>query len=393
MIFSLSLYLFSVGAVIAQSSPIGYDIITVNATDGDEQGTDNSDIFFTLVDPSLPFTINSSTGLLSTRQASPDLMGQVYNVQVVAADMGSPPQSSTGTIIVDVAPPNSHAPVFSFTELAFIGENTSPALNFYTFVVTDDDTGNEGEVAVMLLPGEYSSNFTLSTSGAIGETQVILTYNGPPFDRERISNFTLEFQADDQGNQLFRRSTTASLTVEVVDDNDNPPSFVGAPYTAMVSEGAAVGYVVATAVTVDPDQISSIAYSSDFTGGEFVIDGNSGNITVNSPLRVSTQDFYQFPITASDGAFTVNTYINITVTEVNDNVPMFEQALPTTIAIPEDTPTGSTVLNFTVTDADTGISGEITLSLMQTDNIFASGMYSTDEYYIYTQRMVDFEVW
>ena len=378
--------------VIAQSSPIGFQITNVTAVDGDLQGTRNTEISFSLVDTTLPFAIDPVSGLLSTRQDSPDLMGQVYNIQVVATDMGSPQLSSTGTIIVDVAPPNLFAPVFTFVTPATITENTTPQGVLYSFDVTDLDIGSEGEMRVVLLPGPYSSNFSLTDSPITNGIQVGITYNGPGFDREQINNFTLTFRAEDQGNELFRRQTQDSVTFSVLDVNDNSPTLVGAPYSAMVSEGADVGDLVTTVVARDPDLTGTVTFSTSLSGGDFSIDPNSGAVTVNAMLRVSTRDFYRFPITVSDGVNSIESYINITVTEVNDQIPMFEPVLPGSITIPETTPSGTTLLNFTVTDEDTGISGEISVSLLQTDDLFELGTYSTNEHYISTTRAIDFEV-
>ena len=365
------------------------------ASDGDQQGTDNAEVTFSLVDATLPFSIDQNSGLLSTRQERPDLMGQQYNVQVVATDAGTIPRSSTGTIIVDVAPPNSYAPVFSFPASANILENARPLAAFYSFDVTDRDSGREGDVEVTLLQGPYSQDFSLTNvAQPSGGIRVDLTYIGTGFDREQTSNFTLEFQAEDQGNSLFRKRTNGSVTFQVTDVNDSPPTFIGAPYSVMISEGAAVGATVTTVVAEDADEVGTVEYSSDFSGGDFGIDRSTGAITVMGPLRVSREDYYQFPVTVSDGVQMDTTYVNITVTEVNDNVPMFVPPLPPSITVPEDTPEGTTVLNVTVTDADTGISGAITLTLLQEGNggLFAVDSYSTNEYYIYTERALDFEV-
>lgn len=386
---------FSSNVVIALSSPVGLSIINVTATDGDQANTENSVVFFALEDPTLPFAIDSISGLLSTRQEDPDLIAQTYTIEVVAEDRGTPPLSSTGTIIVNVAPPNFFSPAFPPDLMGLINENDSPMGVLFSFVVTDDDTGSEGEVSVVLLPRDFSSNFTISNSPVTGGTRVDISYlGGPGFDRELINNFTLYLLATDQGNQLFRKSMMGTFLVEVVDANDNPPVYVGAPYSTMVSEGAQVGLVIATVRATDADEgtNAAIGYSLNFNGREFVIDSESGNISVDGPLLVSDRDFFQIQIAASDGVFTVNTYINITITEVNDNAPQFNPLPPPTVTFPENTPVGTTLLNVSVSDADTGISGEAMLSLLQTEDIFGSGMYSTNEFYIYLQRIVDFEV-
>lgn len=375
---------------VAQSTPPDTPIINVTATDGDEENTPNSEISFSLLDTSLPFEINASSGLLST---GPGLMAQNYSVVVIATDNGIPPLQSNGMIIVTVAPPNSHSPVFPSDFTASITENTNTtgnmSLTIYTFEVTDDDVGPEGEVELTLLPSQYSVNFTL-VSGAQGTLSYNVNQLG--FDREMIENFTLPIQAVDQGNVLFRRTSEALLFVTVEDVNDNPPVFVDTPYMAMASENASVGTSVFTVRAVDDDEETNamIAYSL-VNSSDFTIDPDSGVISVAGNLTVSV---FNITVSAYDGAFSSNTLITIMVVEVNDNPPQFIPPLPTDVTLPENAEVGLVVLNITASDADTGISGEVVLRLSQEENVFGVESYpnSTSEFFISLNEPLDFEV-
>ena len=371
-------------------------IVDVNATDNDEIGTPNSEVTFALENPSLPFMIDPNSGLLSTRLPIPDLMARRYMVRVVATDGGSPSRSSIGVINVDVAAPNFNDPVFP-TDLTFsIMENDpSTTTNLFEFQVTDSDSGLEGEVQLTLLPSRYSDNFTLISMTESGGTRGILRYRGGPgFDREELRNFTLPVRATDQGNLLFRRSTDDVLNVIVSDINDNPPIFVNSPYTAVVSEDAEIGSTVTTIETSDADENADIQFFfPDYSGSEFLIGQMSGVITTNQALLVSSQAFYRIRIRATDGVFESFTYINITILEVNDNPPQFNPPLPPIVFFREDILRGTVVLNISVSDVDTGVSGEATLSISQDEDIFGSGVYSEpNNFYIFLNRMVDFEV-
>lgn len=383
---------FSITMTIAQSSLINTPIVIVEASDDDQRNTPNSEISFSLMDPTLPFTIDSA-GLLLTRSTAPDLEAGVYTVVVIISDNGIPSLNTTATITIDVAPPNFDAPRFQDNLTFSILENRISMGDVFSFEVSDRDVGSEGDVGFTLLQSEFSDNFTVTKSG---RNEGTLTYNGGPgFDRERLSNFTLSIRATDQGNVMFRESTDAVIYVTIDDANDNPPVFVGAPYNASVSENAAVGTSIARASATDLDlgTNADIAYSLDYNGGEFDIDTVSGIITVEGQLLVANQSLYLISVVASDGIFEARTNITITLIEVNDNAPRFTPLPQSSVMVPENTAVGTVLMNISVSDDDTGVNGLAVLSLEQDGDMFDHQAYSEpNQFYIFLSRPLDFEV-
>lgn len=391
---------FSASETIAQSSVANTSIITVTATDNDQMNTPNSEIIFDLDDLTLPFMIDSVTGLLSTRLEAPFLLAQVYNIIVIARDNGNPSLTGTGTIIVDVAPPNFHDPLFQDSLTFTIEENSSPAESFplFQFLVTDDDDGREGQVQLTLLPSPYSNNFSLSSSLFQNGTALgTVFYRGGPsgFDREQLNNFTLPVRATDQGNPRFRRNQTATLFVNVGDVNDNTPVFVGAPYTAVVSENAPDGTSIARAEAVDADEGTNavVEYSLNYDGGIFRIDSISGNISFYGSEVTNQQRSYSIVIEATDGELSSMTHINVTVLDENDNAPQFSPLLPLTMLLPENTEIQTFLLNISVSDDDIGVNGEVVLSIEQDGLTFDYRAYpQPNEFFIFLNQQVDSEV-
>ena len=82
-----------------------------------------------------------------------------------------------------------------------------------------------------------------------------------------------------------------------------------------------------------------------------------------------------------------NTTLNVSLIEVNDNPPIFDADTPSNITIPEDTDPGFVLLNISVSDADTGPSGEVELRLQQRGSVFR-----LDGYSLVLNMAVDFEV-
>ena len=364
-------------------------MFVVNATDADEPETPNVDVTFSLEDSSLPFMIDPVLGNITTLQG---LLVRDYEVVVVATDDGSPSLSSTVSFYVTVAAPNSYDPVFDEDlQFSVVEEevNTDVAFEFYVY---DSDTSDEGRVALSLIPSDYSNAFNLSFSyDNVQERTVGRLFQVQPFDRESINNFTLSISAVDQGNELFRRTSEANITVIVSDINDNGPIFVDSPYTVRVAEGTNISTVVFQVVVEDSDidENAEITYQIDTT--EFTIDAQSGNISVNTNLDRRRQSFYSFNVTATDGGvprFSNTTTVDIIVTEVNDNSPFFDPLPPETITIPENTPPGYVLLNITAGDNDTLSAGEVTILLAQTGNIFALN----DDDQLILNEDVDYEV-
>lgn len=386
----------SLQAIITESEPIGSELFTVNATDGDQLGTANVELTFDLRNPPLPFYIDPFSGVVSVNDT---LTAQTYEIVVGVSDRGSPVLTSTATFSVEVAPANLYSPEFiSPFEIEFL-ENlvTSPPVVVFNFAVEDADPGLEGTVNLTLLESEFSANFSLEFSNDVNGTALGRLYLLDPFDRESITNFTLEVGATDIGHELFRRNNSQAFSVLIQDDNDEYPEFVGAPYATRVPENATGGLSFFQVEATDDDiginaELSfSLAEGSDFNN-TFAINRTSGSVTVIGTLLRAEQSFYELTIivTDLDGApdgLNASTTLNVTVSEVNDNQPEFSPNTPPNITIPEDTAQGYILVNLTVSDADTGPSGEIELFLEQIGSVF-----DLDGDSLILNTTVDFEV-
>lgn len=387
------IYFLRESITIAQSSPVGTQLFVVNATDTDEPGTPNADITFSLADPSLPFSVDPVSGNITTRRVAPMLEVQLYDIVVIARDAGTPSLYSNASFYVTVAAPNFFEPVFQDNlEFSIVEEEIQEdAIQFY---VNDADTGEEGRVSLMLLPSDYSDAFNLTffydeiqmyTVGQLFQLNI--------FDRESTTNFTLPVRAVDEGNELFRRTSDATISIIVTDVNDNSPIFVDSPYSVRVPEHTNINTFLLQVVAEDLDlgTNAEVFYEIVPSISEFQIDAESGNITVNTDLDRRRQSLYSFNVTATDRgnpALSNTTTIEVIVTEINDNQPYFDPPLPPTIEIPEDTQPGFILLNITARDNDTLSAGEVTIRLDQSGKIFD---LNQDNQLLLSEE-VDFEV-
>lgn len=135
--------------------------------------------------------------------------------------------------------------------------------------------------------------------------------------------------------------------------------------------GFSVGHVVSTEAT-DRAGGGHVMYSltsvfpTDQTQA-FDINKSSGSLVVARQLDREKCSEYKLEVRALDTSFSSNPQssavaIKIEIVDVNDNAPRWGEN-PLTLSIKEDTLVGSSLWNFTATDADDGSNGELRYSL------------------------------
>ena len=121
---------------------------------------------------------------------------------------------------------------------------------------------------------------------------------------------------------------------------------------------------------------SSFHTSGGNTGNAFSIDPVTGALSTVKPLDRETTASYTLYITATDKGTSPRsgaTSIHVTVTDLNDNDPVFDASVYTE-SIPENTPINSSILMVSAGDRDEGVNGNITYTLDNT----TIGLFSID---------------
>ncbi|NXD15619.1 CELR2 protein, partial [Nothocercus nigrocapillus] len=180
-------------------------------------------------------------------------------------------------------------------------------------------------------------------------------------DREAVDFYSFGVEAQDHGSPTMVSSASVSITV--LDVNDNSPEFTQREYGARLNEDAAVGTSVLTVSAIDRDANSVITYqiSSGNTRNRFSITSQSGGglISLALPLDYKLERQYLLSITASDGTRQDTAQVVVNVTDANTHRPVF-QSSHYTVNINEDRPVGTTVVVISATDEDTGENARIT---------------------------------
>ena len=302
-------------AQVAENSANGFIVAQYIATDGDSGA--NAEIAYSL-SPSgaaVPFSIDSSTGVLTVSGSIDFEMTQSYTVTVTASNPGSALSDSVTTVI-EVLNLNDNSPIFSQNPYQMSIAEHSRVENV-TVEAMDADLGQEGDVTYSITNGNFENAFTIdSQSGVITIVSDI--------DREIVSSFSLVVQASDGGTP--RRRTTANVEITVTDINDNAPNFLQDPYSTQIREDISIPFNILQAVASDIDEQgnpnSELVYS--ITGGNdegmFAINASTGQIQAVRSLDFETTPSYTLNLTVMDrGNPPLSDVTNATIALININ--------------------------------------------------------------------------
>ncbi|XP_016298691.1 protocadherin alpha-1-like [Sinocyclocheilus anshuiensis] len=194
------------------------------------------------------------------------------------------------------------------------------------------------------------------------------------------------------------------IEINVLDINDNAPSFRDRSKQFNISENAFVGDRFQLPRASDPDVGANSVKSYKLSpNAHFSLDVQSGGeqsvsaeLVLHKALDREKQPVIQLTLTAVDGgkppkSGTIQIVIN--VQDVNDNAPVFGKALYK-VRLVENASVGTLVINLSATDLDEGVNSEIMYSLVHQDSDDkTNGVFKIDSStgVISVQGSVDFE--
>ncbi|XP_042324434.1 protocadherin Fat 4 isoform X2 [Sceloporus undulatus] len=286
------------------------------------------------------FQIDQLTGHFSISQLLDYEAIQKYVVWIEARDMGFPPFSSYVKLEITVIDINDNVPVFEQDPfIVEVMENISPS-KIITVTAVDKDSGPNGQLNYEIVSGNVDNSFSIHRAN--GEIRSVR-----PLDRENVAQYTLTIKASDRGNPV--QSTTVQVLINVIDENDNAPKF-SQIFSALVPENAPLGYTVTRVTTADEDiGVNAISrYSLKETNIPFVINPNTGDITVSRILNREDTDRYRIRVSAHDSGWTTG-QVTVTAELDRETLPVFNLSV---LAIDSGAPsaTGSASLLVTLED-------------------------------------------
>ncbi len=248
------------------------------------------------------------------------------------------------------------APLFTSSSTAAIDENTTAVL---TLMASDADSD---PVSYSISGGDDQGNFAIS---GMANDQLVFSlapdYENPT-DADHDNVYLVSVTANDGHGGL----TVQNITVTVNPVNDNTP--VGVNDAISVAEGD-------TATTLDPSGSSLLANDTDDDLPNDAlsvtqVNGSAGNVGVATATSHGTvtassdgtfsythdgsenfTDSFTYQVSDAEGHTNTAT-VNITITPVNDNAPVFTAGASQTFIIPENSGDGTMVGAAAATDAD-----------------------------------------
>ncbi|XP_023032454.1 protein dachsous [Drosophila willistoni] len=368
--FKRSNYEFRIEENMRRGSKVGI----VQASDLDLG--DNAAIRYSLMPQNSSFQIQPITGEITTKEPLDREQRELYDLLVEARDQGSPQRSARVPVRIHVTDVNDNAPEIADPQedVVSVREEQPPGTEVVRIRAIDRDSGQNASITYSIVKGRDSDGhglFSIDPQTGVIRTRTVL-------DHEERSIYRLGVAATDGGQPP--KETLRMLRVEVLDLNDNRPTFTSSSLVFRVREDASVGHVVGsispseTSNSLDaPDDQLCVTYSlnpltKDLIEGAFDIDRQMGNLVVARQLDREVQAEFRLEIRALDMTSNNNPQsssitVKIEVADINDNPPHWPQD-PLELNVSEATSVGTIIYNFTATDADAGHNAELQYRLL-----------------------------
>ncbi|XP_074467644.1 protocadherin-10-like [Sebastes fasciatus] len=178
------------------------------------------------------------------------------------------------------------------------------------------------------------------------------------------------------------------VEMEILDVNDNSPSFPWTEFNLDISESAAPGsrFPLESAQDLDVGSNSLRTYLLS-VNEHFLLDiqtrsdgSKFAELVLQTPLDREQQSAHQMVLTAVDGGAPERSgtaQIDITVLDANDNAPVFDQSFYR-VRLAENAPKGTVVIKLNASDLDEGPNADITYSFSGHAPIKVRQLFSVD---------------
>ncbi|XP_047222516.1 protocadherin-23 [Girardinichthys multiradiatus] len=352
---------------IPEHMDIGSCFLHVVATDADSP--EFGALFYSLSDgfvsqeKHLLFQIHPHTGELCVSQdIDRDIGPTVHDILIKAEDPGG--LSAQAYVHIEIQDLNDNPPVFSPEEYTVsVSSHAPPGTEIVNVIATDRDSGRFGQITYKINPGDMSSLFTVDKQTGMLFLNSSLTHLG-------AASMKLLITAQDEDGLASARP--AEVTMNVVQSAQAPAVFQRPRYTFTVPEDAPVGTSVGTVEASNPaDATESVSYriSSGDPHTWFSVHPKSGVINTIKPLDHESQPYALLFLQSytSTSPIYSTTQVNITITDVNDNAPVFPKRRDT-ITVSQNTRPGTVLFIAHAHDYDSGVNSVVQYHLKSSRN-------------------------
>lgn len=184
-------------------------------------------------------------------------------------------------------------------------------------------------------------------------------------------SYTLVILAQDESGNSSGLSSTMTFSVTLTDVNDETPTFTQNSYYFTLDENIAASSSIGVVLALDSDSGANGQIIYDAITGDtsvFTVDNTTGEVRTDpaSSIDYETKAYYSLVIRASDAgspqSLSSQCIVYLTVTDLNDNKPVFQPAT-FTVSIYEDIALSVSVASVVATDIDSGSNAAFTYSV------------------------------
>ncbi|XP_070819217.1 protocadherin alpha-4-like [Chaetodon trifascialis] len=290
-------------------------------------------------------------------------------LMLTAVDGGTPPNSGTSEIVINVLDINDNAPMFSSTLYKVqTFENIPIGTAVFTLNATDADEGTNGEIVYSLRNKDQDHILDIFR---IDPDTGIISVKGK-IDYEERKAFEIRAEARDKAQPPL--SAHSKVLVEVIDVNDNAPEITVTSLLSTVNEDATVGTAVALVSVLDRDSGQNGEVRCEILNTiPFKLETNYKNyysLVVDGHLDREITPQYNVTISATDEGsppLSNTSVITVSVSDVNDNAPYFPEP-SINVYVKENSKVGTVIKTVTAIDADVSNNGQVSYSFLDNNS-------------------------
>ncbi|XP_067685919.1 protocadherin Fat 4-like [Haliotis asinina] len=361
---------------IAEDAGIGTFIANVTASDPDEGNNGTLTYNIWNKDEQTPFVIEELDGGVKTSDKIDRERTPKYTLTIQAKDRGNPTLSAVTNVTILVLDINDNPPTFSprsYTKTIKENAPRSTLLDDSDVFATDLDYNDNGTVTyvskttlvsntTISCPFSLTNKYNQPTNEVIGVMAVHddIDYETTPVYECYVTAVDMSRCSGDECRS--RLTGTATVTVNVLDVNDNTPAFEGAPYNANVTRDSPIEFLVTDVIKASDNDSEDgngiVRYNiTDGSGSTFFrINPTSGDLYILKDLSSLDQDSVTLTVEARDSPINdeqLKELTTITIEILDDNPrPWFPKAQ--TMQVREEASPDGTSLSMTASDRKQG---------------------------------------
>ncbi|XP_051166129.1 cadherin-related tumor suppressor isoform X1 [Leptopilina boulardi] len=203
-------------ANVSEGAALGMRVLTVRAVDKDVR-PQNNQFSYSIIGGNVgqAFKVDPQTGDIETAKQLDRETVPTYELIIGAIDTGSPPQTGTATVRIELLDINDNGPDFASSEVVgYVSENEPAGTIIMTLTATDPDLPPNGApFSYKLIGGRQNDLVSLDKHSGVLRTTKSL-------DRETTQQLDLVVEVEDSG--LPRMKNEHSISIIVQDQNDCP---------------------------------------------------------------------------------------------------------------------------------------------------------------------------